>query len=189
MGRQEAIVKKTTHPKKRKVGRPRLFSSPEQMQVKIDAYFAECDARIIPMQVEGKDGGIVEMSVNKPAPYTVAGLNLYLGFDDRNGMSQYAARFPEYESTCKKARARVENQREGYLAELPKGGNVAGIIFALKNGHGWRDKSEVEQTIKSDVPFVQVYPEEKNEKTTDPAKTEPATAPRLVDGGKSASVA
>ena len=171
------MTKKLTR-KLKKRGRKRLFKSPEKMQVKIDAYFAECDARQVEVQHERADGGIEVMSINKPAPYTVAGLSLALGFEDHDGMADYGRKYPEYSGIVKKARMRIEQQREGFLAEPPKGCNPVSMIFALKNCHGWKDKTELDQHIKSDVPFVMVYPEDKqvqaeepkNEKTPDPAK-------------------
>ena len=129
--------------KHKKLGRPRIFNTPDQMQKKIDAYFAECDS--------------------SQTPYTIADLCLFLGFAETQQLWGYQDRYEDFADTVKKARLRVEGQRERALMAPPKGSFPAGVIFALKNCHGWRDKSEVEQHVKSDVPFVVVYPEAKSD--------------------------
>ena len=56
---------KATIPEKRKVGRPVKYKKAEQMQKKIDKYFADCD--------------------KKYEPYTVTGLAMALGLS-RKGL-------------------------------------------------------------------------------------------------------
>ncbi len=100
-------------------GRPRLFDSPEEMQEKIDDYFQELK------------------ELNR-AP-TITGLNYFLGFDSRHGLSQYA-KYDGFSNTVKRARMRVEEYLEEGLLE----GTATGKIFNLKNNFGWKDHSSVE---------------------------------------------
>lgn len=112
-----------------KVGRPARFSSAEDMQVQIDAYFTACD--------EGKP----------KRPYTVPGLALALGFSSRSSLFDYATRNSgreEFAVTIKKAKLRIETQRVEALVSCK--GNAGGMIFDLKNNFGWRDQQNVELT-------------------------------------------
>lgn len=112
-------------------GRPRLYHSPEDMEQAIEAYFALCD--------------------QSERPYTIAGLAYELGFDDRNALSEYAAR-KEFSSTIKRARTRIETQRSERLVSGE--GNVAGMIFDLKNNFGWEDRAKVDHGGQEDNPVV-----------------------------------
>lgn len=108
-----------------KVGRPPRFSSPEEMQVAIDAYFAECD--------------------QTKKPYTVPGLALALGFSSRSSLFDYATRnagHEEFAATIKKAKLRIETQRAEMLVQCKT--NPAGMIFDLKNNFGWKDQQALE---------------------------------------------
>ena len=115
-----------------KVGRPPMFNTAEEMQVKIDEYFEL-------LYVEDKDKDTSKHFDNTP---TITGLALYLGFSCRQSMYEYEEK-GEFTDTVKKARARVENWYEKCLLTR----NATGPIFALKN-QGWRDKQEVEQSTK-----------------------------------------
>ena len=112
-----------------KVGRPARFSSAEDMQVQIDAYFTACDE-------------------SKPKrPYTVPGLALALGFSSRSSLFDYATRnagHEEFAATIKTAKLRIETQRVEALVSCR--GNAGGLIFDLKNNFGWRDQQNVELT-------------------------------------------
>ena len=104
-------------------GRPPMFNSPEEMQPKIDAYFAQCD-------IGAK-------------PFTVPGLAYALGFSDRHSLHDYAAK-EEFTATIKGALLRIETQRSEKL--VAGVGNVTGMIFDLKNNFGWKDKQEMEHS-------------------------------------------
>lgn len=101
-------------------GRPPAFKTPEEMQVKIDAYFDRCK--------EDKE------------PVTVTGLALALGFTSRQALINYEEK-PEFVDTVKRASLRVE---QGYEKRL-HGQNAAGAIFALKN-FDWSDKTQTEHS-------------------------------------------
>jgi hypothetical protein len=102
----------------RKTGRPRKYSSPRELEEVVELYFNECD----------KQG----------RPYTVTGLALALGVT-RDQLLKYQV-LPEFEDTIKRAKQRVAACAEEQLYR--KGGQVAGIIFSLKNNFGWKDSFE-----------------------------------------------
>ena len=115
-----------------KVGRPLKFKSVEELQEKIDEYFAKCDnhkARVIK-----KDGTIEE--VPAPQPYTITGLALHLD-TDRQTLCNYEKR-SEFFDTIKRAKQKVEEQLERGLW----GNNVTGLIFNLKNNFLWKDQQD-----------------------------------------------
>lgn len=104
-------------------GRPRLYDDPEKFAAKVDDYF----------------------EVTKFAPDekpTLLGVSLYLGFSDRDSFVRYAEYGEEFSRTIKKAKAQIEQNRIQLL--LSKDKFTPGVIFDLKNNHGWKDKQEVE---------------------------------------------
>lgn len=105
-------------------GRPPLYDDPEVMEARIAEYF----------QTDGKD---------RP---TVSGLCYFLGFEDRHALAEYEKR-EEFTATVKKARMRIENALESHLYT----GQVAGVIFNLKNNFGWKDKQITELDIPADT--------------------------------------
>ena len=113
-------------------GRPALFETAEEMEAKIDEYFEST-------------GWHHNEALNAPEFIhpTVTGLALALGFCDRQSLYDYQDK-PEFSCLIKKARTKVEHNYENSLHSK----TVTGAIFALKN-MGWKDKSEVEQTIKA----------------------------------------
>jgi len=98
-----------------KVGRPLKFKSVEELQEKIDAYFAKCK--------EDKE------------PLTITGLGLAVGLS-RKQLIEYTGK-KEFRNTIKTAKRKVENYAEIQLFKA----NPTGPIFALKN-FGWTDKKE-----------------------------------------------
>ena len=123
------------------VGRPLLFDSPEQLQKKIDKYFADCDKG---KQVKVYDRKKQEMTTQfLPIPYTVTGLALALG-TSRQTLINYGKR-EEFFDTIERAKLRCENYAELLLLD----GSVSpgGPQFSLKNNYGWKDKSEVDQNV------------------------------------------
>ena len=104
--------------KKKKIGRPLKYKSPDDMQKKIDAYFTDCD--------------------RKEAPYTVTGLALAIDMS-RQGLVNYEKK-GEFFDTIKKAKGRVEE----FLEQRLLSANCStGVIFNLKNNFGWRDHSDI----------------------------------------------
>ena len=100
-------------------GRPLKFSTPEELQERVDAYFADRDKH--------------------EKPYTITGLALFLD-TTRETLCDYGNK-DEFSDTIKKAKQRVELAYEERLIEKGRSGD----IFALKN-FGWTDKQTQELT-------------------------------------------
>ena len=100
--------------------KPLKFKSVEELQKKIDDYFYSCD--------------------EENEPITITGLALALD-TTRETLCDYEDK-DEYSDTVKKAKLRVQHAYEKRLVKRGNGGD----IFALKN-FGWKDKSEVDNTL------------------------------------------
>lgn len=114
-------------------GRPFAFNSPEEMQEKINEYFAFCDTQ---KEIIATDKGNTKV-IQKP--YTISGLCVFMGIT-KETISQYAKK-PEYAPIIAQAKARVEN----YCEENTMAGKLNPIfsIFSLKNNFGWTDRVEI----------------------------------------------
>jgi hypothetical protein len=123
-------------------GCPAMYQSPEDMQKKIDKYFAtQCKTVILKDEdgrpAKGKNGTLA-IQYNPP---TVAGLALYLGFADRRSLYDYKYNKPNFSHIINRAITRIEEYAEKQLTT----GNSTGAIFWLKN-HGWIDTTHQEVT-------------------------------------------
>ena len=105
---------------KRPVGRPRLFSSPEEFEQRVYDYQQHC--------IESKE------------PVTWTGLALFLGFSSRQAINEYE-NYDGFSDVVKKAKLFVEWHYEMRVT----GNNAAGPIFVLKN-MGWSDKQSIDHT-------------------------------------------
>lgn len=103
------------------VGRPPKWTTVEQLQKDIDAYFADTPKE----------------------EWTITGLALALD-TSRQTLVDYGHK-DEFTDAVKKAKMKVEN---GYEIDLKKHGR-SGTIFALKN-FDWRDKQETDITTQGD---------------------------------------
>ena len=109
-----AILEHETKAEKHPGGRPRKFSTPEEMQTAIDKYFED-----------------------HPKP-TICGLALALGFAQRKSLLNYEGYGEEFCNTVKRAKLIIE---DSYEQEL-RSNHVAGPIFSLKN-FNWADKQDI----------------------------------------------
>ena len=117
--------------KKRKVGRPLKYETPEDLQLLIDEYFEQT-----PVEKQ-----------------TITGLAIHLD-TDRITLCQYEGR-DQFANTVKKAKQRIEHAYELHGMEHRSSFD----IFRMKN-MGWQDKTEVDQTVKYDeVRIVFVKPD------------------------------
>lgn len=121
-----------------KTGRPALFSSPEEMQIKIDAYFKTRQPELI----KNDDGTIVRIKWNPP---TVSGLALFLGFTDRTSLYEYKGYGNDFSDTVKRAITRIADFAE---ERVITGEGAAGAAFWLKN-HGWTAEEKRELVISA----------------------------------------
>lgn len=111
--------KPTEEKQKHAGGRPKLFSTPKELQDRIDDYFESC-----------RDGG---------KPFTIAGLAYWLEMD-RKSIYNYE-KDDEFFHTIKRARDKILATLEEMIAVDGR----AGQIFLAKN-YGYTDKMEVEST-------------------------------------------
>ena len=121
------------------MGRKPTFTSAEEMQEKIDAYFASCEPELL------RDGDGTPM-LNKNGepvyvggrPMTIQGLVLALGFTSRQSLLNYKAK-REFVDTVTRARLRVEQ----YAAErLFDRDAQRGAQFTLAYGFGYARDAE-----------------------------------------------
>jgi hypothetical protein len=101
-------------------GRPRLWQDAAAFSEATDAYFDQLAGR----------------------PPTMAGLCRHLGFADKQSFGNYEDYGEDFSLTVQKARLRIEEDRnERLLTKF-----TPGVIFDLKNNHGWKDKIETEHS-------------------------------------------
>lgn len=120
-----------------KQGRPRLYSTPEELQKQIDAYFAE-QVGVVTIG-KAKDGTPITQ-IKAP---TISGLNYFLGFCDRTALDEYA-KYDGFSLTVKRAKLRIHQFAEQQLFE---NGKPTGAIFWLKN-NGWHAEEDISMRIK-----------------------------------------
>lgn len=119
-------------------GRPPKFSTREELQAKIDAYFAACDGK----PLTDATGNICRDKYGCPIiidahPPTVTGLALALGFTSRQALLNYQAK-KEFVDTITRAKSRVEAYAEARLFDRD---GVHGAKFNLINNFkGWSDR-------------------------------------------------
>lgn len=112
------------------MGRPPHFETSEQLQSKVEEYFADPPKR---------EFYVNEQKVEVPV-ITITGLAYHLGFESRQSIYDYEKR-GDFSYIIKRARLRVEQAYEENL----KFQNATGSIFALKN-MGWDDRQQVDHT-------------------------------------------
>lgn len=111
------------------MGRPRLYDDPAVFAEATEAYFAEATTP------------------------NMAGLCYHLGFEDKQSFSAYEGYGDEFSLTVKRARLRMEADRHGKL--INKETFTPGLIFDLKNNHGWKDKTEQEFSGGLDIKRIE----------------------------------
>ena len=126
--------------KKKKVGTPPKYKTPEELQEKIDDYFKN-GVSVRKILVGPANNKTVE---EIPVP-TITGLVLWCGFADRSSFYELE-KLPEFVYTIKRARSAIEQIYE----ELLHTPSCTGAIFALKN-FDWKDKTEVDHNISENL--------------------------------------
>ena len=137
---------------KKRIGRPPLYETPEELQIKIDEYF-KSGCTIDEVWVKGSD---IPLQVKRP---TITGLVLYAGFCNRQSFYDTEKR-KGFSYTIKRARDRIAQHYE----ELLQKGLGAGAIFALKN-FGWIDTPLIDQSTHKHV-SLNINSEEFRQKST-----------------------
>lgn len=129
----------------KKVGRPLMYKTPQEMQSVIDQYFVECKGRYL----EDVDGQPVKDKYGYPViiesrPPTITGLALALGFNSRQALLNYQAK-DEFHDTIMRAKAKVECYAEERLFDKD-GAN--GAKFSLANNfEGWKEKRDMSVNV------------------------------------------
>jgi len=119
---------------KRPVGRPRKFKSVKDLKKKINKYFDSC------FNEKGE----------QIRPFTMSGLAIGLG-TTRETLCQYRTEFGEdFSDAIKEAVEKCQNYAE---ERLFGSGQVAGVIFNLKNNYKWVDKQELDVGNSSPVQY------------------------------------
>lgn len=112
-------------------GRPLKYSTPEEMQQKIDEYKRARD--------------------NEGLPYTRLSLVLFLGFVDKNALDSTYKNKEEFSHTIKKIYLEIENSK----IDAMYGGNpnTTWNIFDFKCNYGWNDKKAEDENNINVVGF------------------------------------
>ena len=121
-------------------GRPLKFKTVEELQVRIEAYFASC-WKEDPLGME--DPVMIK-------PFTIAGLAVFLN-TSRQTLLNYEKN-DKFFVTLKGAKDRIEAWAE---EQLYRSKQVAGPIFNLKNNYSqWSDKQEHELSAPGGKPLA-----------------------------------
>lgn len=118
----------------RPVGRPRRYPTHEAFEAKTEEYFQSEEGQTFP---------------------TLSGLCLFMGFADKQSFSNYETYGEDFSLTVNKARLRIEAHRHKML--IDRNSFTPGIIFDLKNNHGWKDQQQLEHSGSVSVQFSTVY--------------------------------
>ena len=129
-------------------GRPRIYDTEEDLQQAVNSYFEFIKGEKQSMVAEG--GLMRETWVRDPEPATITGLALFLGFESRQSIYDYA-KDGRFSYIIKQSQLRVECEYEKKLS----GDKPTGPIFALKN-MGWSDRQEI--TGKDGSPLLGTPP-------------------------------
>lgn len=123
-------------------GKPKLFNSPEELELYINEYFIQCDAdHLEEQQWVGKDGDEVQKKTQRP--YTIEGLCLHLDIDRRTLLNyEKKEGYEEYFHVISRAKRRITDQ---YITfGLAGTYNVALIKFLLSNNTEYKDRTTKE---------------------------------------------
>jgi hypothetical protein len=85
---------------------------------------------------------------------TMAGLALSLGFTSRNALLRYEEKGEDFADVIETARTRIEEWKNELLIE--GGRNVNGIVFDLKNHHGYSDRIEQKTVVEAGDSLTQL---------------------------------
>jgi hypothetical protein len=125
--------------KKRKVGAPRKYETPEELAKAIDDYFQNGISKRQVVVGRGESAKTIEVEIP-----TVTGLCIHCGFASRQSLYDYEKK-EGFAYIIKRAQLFIENEYE----ELLQHGNVTGAIFVLKN-MGWIDKQTIDSNVTVD---------------------------------------
>lgn len=126
--KQLTVVPKSTP---RPNGRPPKYSTPEEMQVAIDAYFDSCFESEFKVVGEDENGKKIYQEFRRQVtPFTVTGLALALDMA-RVQLIYYTNEKPEFANTILRAKQKCElyAEQQLYMGKA----SPSGVIFAMTN--------------------------------------------------------
>lgn len=134
--------------KNKRIGRPPVFESKEELEKKIEEFFKSCEGSVLEDEtgkpVLDKYGNVIKIDER---PETVTGLALALGFKSRQSLIDYQGK-AEFSDTITRAKLRCERYAEERLYDRDGNG---GARFSLQVNFGWSDKpKEAEQEERHD---------------------------------------
>ncbi len=132
------------------------YTNPEEMQEKVDAYFAWCAGHPLELP-DPKTGELCPVydKYGQPViadghPPTVTGLALALGFASRTSLLNYQHK-AGFEEVVTRAKSRVEQYTEERLFDRE---GVQGAKFSLANNFkGWVEKQDINMGNQEGAPF------------------------------------
>lgn len=168
-------------------GRPLKFESVEDLEIRINQYFDDCD-KLEDTRVWSHDEIITEKDqklctncwkgertrgcllvsgrLKLPRPYTITGLAVWLD-TSRQTLLNYEIR-PEFFDTLKRAKQRIEAFADESLYDKDK--PTAGVKFSLSNNFdGWTEKREDTLKVQKDSAALlasRVFDDEEGEEET-----------------------
>jgi len=118
------------------------WDDPDELSQAVSEFYDDCDQR--------------------NAPYTVAGLALWLGFSSKDSIRDYCGRKDELGEVMNSARLRIEQQRSEQLITA-EGAAPVGKMFDLKCNFGWQEPPQKQEVTNPDgnmgTKVVTVLPE------------------------------
>ena len=153
------------------------YKTPEEMQEKIEAYFADCEGEVL-TDADGKPilDKFGHPNIIGAKPPTITGLALALGFTTRQSLLNYQGK-GAFRDIITHAKSRVEMYAEERLFDKD---GAAGARFSLQfNFKGWREDKDDESKapvvniicdIPKTAPTEAAAPEETGEAVSDNAE-------------------
>lgn len=148
--------------KKHPGGRPPKFTSVEEMQEKINAYFKDCEGHML----TDESGATVFDKYGYPVildkkPLTVTGLALALGFTSRQALLNYQCK-AVFREIIERAKLRIENYAEMRLYDKD-GAN--GAKFNLQNNFKhWKEEDKTDtETGGKEIVIVELSRKENSD--------------------------
>lgn len=163
------------------MARPPKIKSPTEMAEKIEAYFAWCDANPVLVENINTKGNLIVRT--KPRPYTMAGLALYVGFDDKKSFCDYRgaqdhvrktamsaeekANREAYSYSITRALSKIEEQTVSYSKLGVFDSRISALVLATHHGYNAKAKDDGEQNFT--INFVSAVDEKKRKEKAEKA--------------------
>lgn len=139
----QAVTAKAPKPKaKNPVGKPPRFKTPEELEIRVNDYFAHNAKATKPLVT--KNGEIIQVPCTEPA--TMPGLCYFLGFSDRDAFADQARRGPDFARIVSRTRLRIEAERLAIIGHGDSNAAVVGNQFILANHFGYSAAHKVEHS-------------------------------------------